>query len=277
MNTRLHPSLLGTALCLSLVACGGGGDAPLPPAPRPTLLNAENMLDAVGVAALAQQRVHGDAAQLLAAVFNNYVQQTPAGTYPCATSGTLTLTRPSALQWSYAAQDCDSGGVQIRSGQLEIDATLPTDQGLKLRLTGTTYRAGATPSAAEQTVDGALTVLIAVADDLGKRSTGSMSFTSKGRTDAYTDIFIASKTSDAGFVQYGLSLKTPRFAHALTTVFDQRSQALTLLAEDGSSVTATDLGSSTRLELRASAGAEPTLSKTVSDDELDAAMTRARQ
>nr|WP_316639955.1 hypothetical protein [uncultured Roseateles sp.] len=278
MTTRLHLSALCAALCLSLTACGGGGDDnPLPPAPRPMALNADNMLDAVGVAALAHQRAHGDAALLLSAVFNNYVQQTPAGTYPCAASGTLTLTRPSPLLWNYTAQNCDSGALLIKSGQLQIDATLPTGQGLKFQFTDALYRASATPAAALQTATGSLTVLINVADDLGKRSTGSMSFTSNGRADSYTDIFIANKTSDAGFVQYGASLKTPRFAYPLKTLFDQRSLAMTLEAEDGSSVTATDLGSSTRLELRASAGAEPTLSKTVSDSELDAALSRALQ
>ncbi|MBT9456181.1 MAG: hypothetical protein IV097_06130 [Burkholderiaceae bacterium] len=278
MTTRLHLSALCAALCLSVTACGGGSDdKPLPPVPRPMMLTADNMLDAVGVAALAHERAHGDASQLLGAVFNNYVELTPAGTYPCAVSGTLTLTRPDPLRWHYAAQNCDTGAVLIKSGQLQLDATQPAGQGLKLQFTDTLYRASATPAAAPQTVTGSLTVLINVADDLGKRSTGSMTFTSNGRADIYTDIFIANKTSDAGFVQYGASLKTPRFAYELKTLFDQRSLALTLEAEDGSSITATDLGSSIRLELRASPGTEPTLSKTVSQSELDAARSRALQ
>ncbi|MBT9501761.1 MAG: hypothetical protein IV092_10985 [Burkholderiaceae bacterium] len=277
MNARFRLSLLCSTLCLGLTACGGGGDAPLPPAPRPSLLNADNMLDAVGVATLTHRRAHGDATQLLSAVFNNYVQQTPAGTYACAVSGTLTLTRPEPLQWHYTAQSCDTGALLITSGQLQIDATLPQGQGLKFQLADVLYRGSASSAAALQTVTGSLTVLINVADDLGKRSTGSMSFTSNGRADSYSDIFIANKTSDVGFVQYGASLKTPRFAHALKTLFDERSKALTLEAEDGSSVTATNLGSSTRLELRASAGAVPTLTTTVSDSELDAAVNRALQ
>lgn len=279
MQARTQSLSWCSALCLALAACGGGGgDGDAPPPPVATQLNAGNMLDAAGVAALAHQRMAGTVPQLLAPVFSNYVQQLPAGDHACAANGTLTLTRPAPLLWAYTAQHCDTGPLIVQSGQLQLDATLPDGQGLRLLYDGVTYRATGSASAVAETATGSLTFLIQVAGDLGKRTVGSMSVTSHGRTDAYTDFFIASKTSDATFTQYGLAIRSPRFAHGLVTLFDEQTKALTLQANDGSSVTVTDAGSAgARLDLRVSAGSSPAVSQAVSRAEMDGAIARAQQ
>lgn len=268
---------ISAGLCLALSACGGGGSDNPPPPPPATQLNADNLLDATGVSALALHRVQGDLPLALSAVLGPYLQQAPAGEHACSKSGSLTLDRPSALVWNFGAKNCDIGGLLLRSGQLQLDATQVETQGLKLLLKDLAYADSNAPGALAQTANGAFNFLIPVASDLGKRSTGNLSFGSNGRSDQYSEFYIASKTSDSKFVQYGLKLKSPRFSHELTLVLDDASKSLTIQADDGSVLTVTEQGGGARLELRRAAGEAPSVSRVLSRAELEGAVSRAMQ
>lgn len=273
---RRHAAALSiAAMCLGLTACGGGGDGD-GPAPNVTKLSADNAMDAIGVAGVALQRSQVDVAQLLGAVLGNYTQQPPAGVYACAKGGTITLARPDALVWRYSADNCDTGDLLLRSGELKLDASLPAGQGLQLALKDLTYGVTGKASLASQAVNGVYNLLIEVTTDLGKRSSGSLAFTTNGRTDQYAAVYIANKTSDSKFLQYGVTLTSPRFAHPLSLVLDDASQTLTVQADDGSMLSFVQQpGGGGRLEVRSSAGAAPLLSRLVTAAELDDAMARA--
>lgn len=269
--------LLATiSLSLALSACGGGGSVePTPPAPPATRLNSDNAVDAAGVAGLALQRTQTDVAQLLGTVLGNYMQQTPAGSFPCSKGGSLTLSRPGPMLWNYSAENCDTGAVVLRTGTLQLDAGLPDGQGLRLDFKDLGYGASARPAEAAQLINGRFGFLINVNEDLGKRSAGSLEFTSNGRTDQYAEVYIANKTSDSNFLQYGVKLRSPRFPHELMLVLDQPSRTVTVRAEDGSVLTLVEQPGGAKLEVRAAAGGAPLLSRVLTTAELEAAMARA--
>ena len=264
------------SLCIALSACGGG-DNPTPPVPPTTKLNAENLLDASGVAALAMRRAQGEVPQALGAVLGHYMQQASGGDYPCSKGGNLTLEKPSALVWNFTARNCDTGNLLLRSGQLQLDAGQVETQGIRLGFKDLLYAASNAPGALSQTANGSFNFLIPVAGDLGKRSTGNLSFASNGRGDQYSELYIANKTSDSKFVQYGLRLKSPRFAHELVLLLDDASETLSIQADDGSVLTVVDQNGNAKVELRASAGGTPLVSRVISTAELEAAVARAMQ
>lgn len=264
-------------LCLALSACGGGPDPePPPPPPAPTKLNADNLLDATGVALLALQRTQEDTSHLVGTAYNFYLQQLAPGKLPCSNAGSLTLSRPSPEISNYSANDCDTGTIKLQSGQFQLDASAPSGQGLKLVLNDITYFMPSPGPVTLQTVKGSYTFLItAHTSDLQKSSLGDMSVTANGRADSYSDIYIATKKSDSKFLQYGVKIKSPRFAHELTAVLDGTAKTVTVQADDGSGITISEVAGGAKLELRKAATDAPLLSKSLSNAELEAALARA--
>lgn len=261
-----------------LSACGGSsGSSPEQAVPTATKLNAENAMDAAGVGWLALQRTQSDVARVFGAALTQYMQQPPAGAYPCPKGGQLTLSRPSATAWHYTAGNCDTGELLLRSGALQIDADVP-DVGLRVTFKDLSYGFTARPAAAPQLVNGRYDVNINVTTDLGRRSVGELGFTSNARTDQYPEVYIASKASDPGFLQYGVKIKSPRFAHELTLLLDEASKTLTLQADDGSVLALVEQASGeAKLELRTAAGAAPSVTRNVSVAEREGAIARALQ
>lgn len=281
MKSKQWPILAASVIAcagLMLTGCtGGGGGEPVPPAPPMGKLNADNALDASGVASLALMRVQADAAGLIGAALSNYIEQPAADSYPCAQGGRLTLSRPSTTTWRYTVDNCNTGGWVLRSGELQIDAGVP-DVGLRFSFKDLNYVNGSEPARPMQAVSGRLDSNIPVTADLGRRSAGDMSFTSNARTDEYLEVYIANKTSDPNFLQYGFKVRSPRFAHEFRVVYDDTSKTVTLQADDGSVLSVVALGASgARLELRTSTSTAPTWTRVVTAAELQSAMSRALQ
>lgn len=281
MNIKTWPRTATSmaTLAVLLSACGGGGDAPppAPPTPTATKLNSDNAMDAAGVASLALQRAQVEVTQVIGATLSHHLQQTPVGVHACAAGGQVVVARPTADVTRVLVDMCDTGAVLLRSGEVQIDTGV-ADVGFRFGFKDLSYADSGKPAMAAQLLNGRFDSNIKATTDLARRSAGELSVASNGRTDQYPEVYIANKASDDRFLQYGVKLRSPRFAHELNVVLDSASKTATLQADDGSVLSLVIQPSGgAMLELRPAAGAAVSFSRAVSRAELDGAVDRARQ
>ncbi|MDT9000162.1 hypothetical protein RQP53_12870 [Paucibacter sp. APW11] len=271
-------SLLGTTL---LSACGGGATSGLQPPPPegPTTLSADNMLDATGVAYVADNQSYYDYEVLMQSLDSLRTLLKASGSAACPGGGSVTLDWQGEV-WRYTAQNCKLPLLTLGSGSISIDSSQRASAGSKLSLKDLVLP-GFYADAPQLVYNAQYQIELPIADVEGKSLSGAMSVSNGAATRYYENITHSRRPADASYQRRELNIRSPRFPYPLKLTVIETAQSngrsFVVSAEDGSTLTVTELGTSRQLELRSAKSVVPLAIRTISAAELAAARSRARQ
>lgn len=271
----MQTTLKKLVLCVAAVtvtgllsACGGGGGGNSDPTPAARKIQSANMKDVTAATGVGQGFIMSDLNNVAVNGFNLLLASKPAGSYPCANGGTMTL-GVSGTRNTFSVANCVVDGLTLISGTFSMDLS----QGQSYLFNDLSFRVAG--NSAAQTINGQLVVTSSGSGTA--TSVGRFDISRNGHTDSYSDIRLSNNVLPPHAAKGSFKLNASRLGLSLNVSFDETTNVTTVSADDGTSLAISEVSGGLKLELRNAVGGAVVETRVLTQAEVEALLLGAAQ